>query len=87
MSKQPKPNTSNPKSSNAPLQIIIAGPPASGKGTQCEKIREMFGVVHLSTGDMLRAAISDGTETGEVAKQFMEQGKLVPDNLIIRVVR
>lgn len=67
--------------------IIIAGAPASGKGTQCEVIKEKFGVVHLSTGDMLRAAVAAGTEVGKMAKDFMDSGKLVPDDVIIGVVR
>ena len=66
--------------------IIIAGAPASGKGTQCEVIKEEFGVVHLSTGDMLRAAVAAGTEVGKKAKDFMDSGKLVPDEVIIGVV-
>mmetsp|Transcript_59309 Transcript_59309/g.171364 ORF Transcript_59309/g.171364 Transcript_59309/m.171364 type:complete len:262 (+) Transcript_59309:284-1069(+) len=67
--------------------IIIAGAPASGKGTQCEVIKEKFGVVHLSTGDMLRAAVAAGTEVGKMAKDFMDSGKLVPDEVIIGVVK
>jgi len=69
------------------VNIIIAGAPASGKGTQCEVIKEKFGVVHLSTGDMLRAAVAAGTEVGKQAKDFMDSGKLVPDDVIIGVVR
>eukprot|EP00599_Poterioochromonas_sp_BG-1_P006478 CAMPEP_0173148214 /NCGR_PEP_ID=MMETSP1105-20130129/9577_1 /TAXON_ID=2985 /ORGANISM="Ochromonas sp., Strain BG-1" /LENGTH=354 /DNA_ID=CAMNT_0014062807 /DNA_START=810 /DNA_END=1875 /DNA_ORIENTATION=+ len=69
-----------------PLGIIIAGAPASGKGTQCEVIKEKYGVVHLSTGDILRAAVKEGTELGLKAKAFMDAGKLVPDELIIGVV-
>ena len=69
------------------LKIIIAGAPASGKGTQCEKIKETFGVVHLSTGDMLRSAVAAGTEVGKLAKEFMDSGRLVPDEVIINVVR
>lgn len=68
-------------------KIIIAGAPASGKGTQCEKIKESFGVVHLSTGDMLRAAVAAGTNVGKEAKSYMDSGKLVPDSTIIGVVR
>ena len=67
--------------------IIIAGAPASGKGTQCEVIKEKFGVVHLSTGDMLRAAVAAQTDVGKKAKDFMDSGKLVPDDVIIGVVR
>lgn len=69
------------------IKIIIAGAPASGKGTQCEIIKEKFGVVHLSTGDMLRAAVAAQTEVGKSAKEFMDSGKLVPDEVIIGVVK
>jgi len=72
-------------SSSTP-RIIIAGAPASGKGTQCEQIQKNFGVVHLSTGDMLRAAVAAKTEVGVSAKEFMDAGKLVPDDVIIGVV-
>ena len=67
-------------------KLIIAGAPASGKGTQCELIKEKYGVVHLSTGDMLRAAVAAGTDVGKQAKDFMDAGKLVPDEVIIGVV-
>lgn len=67
-------------------KIIIAGAPAAGKGTQCEKIREDFGVIHLSTGDILRAAVKSGTDLGVKAKQYMDAGQLVPDELIIGVI-
>ena len=70
-----------------PIKIIIAGAPASGKGTQCELIREKFGVVHLSTGDMLREASAAGTEVGKLAQEYMSQGKLVPDEVIIGAVK
>jgi adenylate kinase len=69
------------------INIIIAGAPASGKGTQCEIIKEKFGVVHLSTGDMLRAAVAAGTEVGKMAKGYMDSGKLVPDEVIIGIVK
>mmetsp|Transcript_19530 Transcript_19530/g.30137 ORF Transcript_19530/g.30137 Transcript_19530/m.30137 type:complete len:293 (+) Transcript_19530:112-990(+) len=68
-------------------KLIIAGAPASGKGTQCEMIKDNFGVVHLSTGDMLRAAVAAGTDIGKKAKEFMDSGKLVPDEVIIGVVK
>ena len=70
----------------AGLKLIIAGAPASGKGTQCEIIKKEYGVVHLSTGDMLRAAVADGTDVGIKAKSFMDAGMLVPDEVIIGVV-
>ena len=70
----------------SPLKIIIAGAPAAGKGTQCEYIKQDFGVVHLSTGDILRAAVKDCTELGLKAKGFMDAGQLVPDELITGVI-
>lgn len=69
-----------------PLRVIIAGPPASGKGTQCEDIVLQYGVIHLSTGDMLRAAVKAGSELGTKAKVLMESGQLVPDDVIIGAV-
>ena len=67
-------------------KIIIAGAPASGKGTQCEIIKKEFGVIHLSTGDILRAAVTEKSDLGLKAKEYMDSGKLVPDELIINVV-
>jgi len=69
------------------LQVIICGAPASGKGTQCEMIRDEYNLVHLSTGDMLRSAASEGTELGITAKGFMDRGELVPDELIVGIVK
>jgi len=66
---------------------IIAGAPASGKGTQCEGIVQNFGLVHISTGDMLRAAVKAGTDAGKSAKEYMDAGKLVPDEVIIAMVK
>jgi hypothetical protein len=71
---------------SSPVKLIIAGAPASGKGTQCEKIKERYGCVHLSTGDMLRASVVAGTDVGKRAKDFMDSGKLVPDDVMIGVV-
>jgi len=75
------------KKPKRPLGVIISGAPASGKGTQCEFIRETFGLVHLSTGDMLRAAVAAGTELGKKAKALMESGQLVPDDVVIGAVK
>lgn len=63
------------------------GPAGSGKGTQSEKIVENYGVVHLSTGDMFRAAVSNETEAGLKAKAYMDKGKLVPDEITISLVK
>ena len=68
-------------------RIIIAGPPASGKGTQCELIKNLFGVVHLSTGDILRTAVADNTDLGLKAQTYMDNGQLVPDDLITGLVK
>lgn len=69
-----------------PPNVLISGAPASGKGTQCELIVERYGVVHLSTGDMLRAAVKAGTALGIQAKTFMDAGTLVPDQLVISML-
>ncbi|KAA6365999.1 MAG: adenylate kinase, partial [Streblomastix strix] len=68
-------------------KIIITGAPASGKGTQCEKIVEKYGVFHISTGDLLRAAVKAGTPLGKKAHEFMTAGRLVPDELVISLVK
>ena len=63
--------------------IVIFGAPGSGKGTQSDKIIAEFGVAHISTGDVLRAEIKAGTELGKTASGYINEGKLVPDSLII----
>ncbi|MDR2869832.1 MAG: adenylate kinase, partial [Deferribacteraceae bacterium] len=67
--------------------ILFIGAPGSGKGTQSEYIIKDFGVVQISTGDILRAAVKAGTELGKLAKQYMNEGKLVPDEVIIGVMK
>lgn len=69
------------------MNMIIMGPPGSGKGTQAARISERFSIPAVSTGDMLREAISKGTETGLQAKSFMDKGELVPDEVVINIVR
>ena len=69
------------------MKLILLGPPGAGKGTQAKFICEEFGIVQISTGDMLRAAISAGTELGKIAKDVIAQGKLVSDELIINLVK
>ena len=66
--------------------FIFLGPPGAGKGTQAKRIAQRSGMAHLSTGDMLREAVSRGTELGKLAKPIMERGELVPDDLILRMV-
>ena len=66
--------------------IVLFGPPAAGKGTQAKRIREKFGVAHLSTGDMLREAIAQGTELGRKAKALMDDGLLVPDEVVVGII-
>ncbi|XWS73036.1 hypothetical protein CRYUN_Cryun02cG0091400 [Craigia yunnanensis] len=73
-------------SKNEPLKVMISGAPASGKGTQCELIVQKFGLVHISTGDLLRAEVSSGTEIGNKAKEFMNAGRLVPDEIVTAMV-
>lgn len=68
------------------LHLLIMGPAGSGKGTQSEKIVEKYDVVHLSTGDMFRAAISAQTEAGKKAQNFIDQGLLVPDEITVALV-
>lgn len=65
---------------------MISGAPASGKGTQCELIVNKFGLVHISTGDLLRAEVAAGTEIGKKAKEFMNAGRLVPDEIVTDMV-
>ena len=69
------------------IQIILLGPPGCGKGTQAKKLINEFGFVQLSTGDMLRAAISNGTEIGVEAKSIIDKGELVSDEIVIGIVR
>lgn len=68
------------------MNIVLLGAPGAGKGTQAAKLVEEFGTPHISTGDMLRAAVKAGTELGKKAKSFMDAGDLVPDDVIIGLV-
>lgn len=67
--------------------IVLFGPPGAGKGTQAERITNQTGLPQVSTGDMLRAAVNAGTETGTLAKTFMDAGQLVPDEVIIELIK
>ena len=68
------------------LNIVIFGAPGAGKGTQSERIVEKYGINHISTGDVLRAEIKNGTELGKTAKGFIDQGQLIPDALMIDIL-
>src|SRR6476660_1020123 len=68
------------------FNLILFGPPGSGKGTQSEKIVEKFGLIHLSTGNLLRQEIADRTPLGLEAKNFMDKGQLVPDEVVIGMI-
>ncbi|CDY63236.1 BnaCnng41710D [Brassica napus] len=70
-----------------PLKIMISGAPASGKGTQCELITQKYGLVHISAGDLLRAEIASGSGNGKLAKEYMEKGQLVPDEIVVMMVK
>ena len=68
------------------MKIIMLGAPGAGKGTQAKMIAEKYGVPHVSTGDIFRANIKEGTELGKEAKQYMDQGLLVPDELTVKIL-
>jgi adenylate kinase len=68
------------------MRVILLGPPGAGKGTQAAVIVNEFGIPHISTGDIFRYNIKQGTELGKEAKAYMDQGKLVPDELVVAIV-
>lgn len=69
------------------MKLILLGAPGAGKGTQAEKIVEKFGIPAISTGNILRAAVKDGTEMGLKAKSYMDAGQLVPDEVVIGIIK
>ena len=69
------------------MKLILLGPPGAGKGTQAKMLTERFGIPQISTGDILRAAVKEGTPMGVKAKSFMDSGGLVPDEVVIGIVR
>lgn len=69
------------------MNLLIMGPPGAGKGTQAERLVKELDITHISTGDMFRAAITEGTEMGRKAKEYMDKGELVPDEVVIGMVK
>jgi adenylate kinase len=69
------------------LNVVLLGAPGSGKGTQAERIAPAFGLPHISTGDMLRAAVAQGADLGLAAKRHMDAGGLVPDEVVVGIIR
>lgn len=69
------------------LNIVLFGPPGSGKGTQAQKIIEKYGLVHISTGDLLRSEVAGQTELGLKAKVIMDKGELVPDEIVVGMIK
>ena len=69
------------------MNIVLMGPPGAGKGTQADRIKENYPIPHIATGDMFREAVKNGTELGLKAKEFMDSGKLVPDEVTIGIVK
>jgi adenylate kinase len=76
----------SPVSPVSELNLILLGPPGAGKGTQAERLREDFDVAYIATGDILRKAVAEETELGKKAKEYMSNGDLVPDEVIIGVI-
>src|SRR3954452_4615566 len=80
------PSAAYPSSALSELNLILLGPPGAGKGTQADRLRDDFNLPYIATGDMLRAAVKEGTDLGKKAKEYMDRGDLVPDEVIIGMI-
>lgn len=69
------------------MNVVLFGPPGAGKGTQAKELSKKYGIPHTSTGDILRVNVRDGTELGIKAKEYMDRGELVPDSVLIALIR
>ena len=69
------------------MNVILLGAPGAGKGTQAKQLAEKYAIPHISTGDIFRANIKNGTEIGKVAKSYIDKGQLVPDEVTVEIVR
>jgi adenylate kinase len=68
------------------MRVLLLGPPGAGKGTQADRIAARFQLIHLATGDLLRANVADGTPLGEVAQAYLDSGELVPDEVVVAMM-
>ena len=74
------------ETNHGPVRLIVFGRQGAGKGTQAARLSERFGIPHISTGDMLREAVREGTDFGKQAKEYMDAGQLLPDDVMLGLV-